>query len=131
MTSEAVVQQAIRVDAANHGVQLWRNNSGATMDETGRMVRFGLGNDSAQLNKRFKSSDLIGVTSVLVTQEMVGTVVGVFTAVEVKHSEWLAGKKLDDRETAQLAFISHVINRGGFAGFAPSVDAFRRITRKV
>ena len=129
MKSEAVVQQDIRLEASRLGVRLWRNNSGAATDATGRLIRYGLGNDSAQINKRFKSADLIGLTPVLITPDMVGQVVGVFTAVEVKHDAW-RGTTLNERELAQKAWLELVHQSGGFAGFANSVDTFKQIVRK-
>jgi len=66
--SEAAVQQRVRMGAAAQGIIAWRNNSGAMMDENGNMVRFGLCNDTAALNKKFKSSDLVGIKPVLPQQ---------------------------------------------------------------
>ncbi len=123
--SEQAVQSSIRLAAANAGLLLWRNQSGACYDDTGRLIRYGLANDSAQLNKRIKSSDLIGITPTLVTQQMVGRTVGVFTAVEVKHEGWT--KPTNDREHAQAEFIRIVVEKGGIAGFAASVDDLWRL----
>jgi hypothetical protein len=106
---------------------MWRNQSGACYDETGRLIRYGLANDSAQLNKRIKSSDLIGITPVVITQQMVGQTMGVFTAVEVKHPGWT--RPTNDRERAQEAFIRLVTEKGGLGGFAASVEDFWRIIR--
>lgn len=128
MTSEAAVQQLIRLDAAQQGLSLWRNNSGACYDDTGRLVRYGLGNDSAQLNRVFKSGDLIGVTPVTVTPEMVGKFIGVFTSVEVKQSGWT--HVTTDHERAQQNFIDTVRKFGGIAGFANSVETFREVVGK-
>lgn len=124
---EDEVQQRIRLEAPKINCWLLRNNSGAMESKDGRQIRFGLGNDSKRLNDNFKSSDLIGITPVLITKEMVGTTIGVFTAVEVKRSEFKATKKLDDREAAQNNFIQWVRSRGGIAGFASSIEEFRRL----
>ena len=121
--SEAGVQAGLRVCAANHGAALWRNNNGAAIDETGRHIRYGLGNDSKKLSSKFKSSDLIGVTPVTSTQA--GQTFGVFTAVEVKAPGWQAPK--NDRERAQSAFLSVVQSMGGIAMFAQSVQDYERI----
>lgn len=114
--SEAGVQTQVRLTMARLGALLYRNNSGAFVDERGRQVRFGLGNDSAQLNKQIKSSDLIGVTPVVITPEMVGRTVGVFTALEVKEPGWHLTPG-DQRGQAQLRFINLIRSVGGFAGF--------------
>lgn len=121
--SEASVSQQIRLDAASCGVDLWRNNSGAFQDLTGRWIRYGLANDSAELNERIKSSDLIGVRPLLITPEWVGHTVGVFIAVETKQPGW----RMDQRAKAQAAFHDIVRKDGGFAGFASSVAEWRRI----
>lgn len=113
-SSEAGVQSAVRLRAAQLGNALWRNNSGATADETGRVIRFGLGNDSAQTNRVFKSSDLIGITR----RPACGC--GVFTAYEVKRPGWkYAGT---EREQGQFNFIKKVISLGGIAKFITNVE---------
>jgi hypothetical protein len=123
--SETAVQSHIRLAAAQLGLTLWRNQSGACYDDTGRLIRYGLANDSAQLNKRIKSSDLIGLTPLLVEQRHVGRVIGVFTAVEVKHAGWHGPS--NDRERAQAEFIRLVREKGGMAGFASSVEEMIKI----
>lgn len=129
MKTEGQVQQHIRLDAVKVGTTLWRNNNGACLDDTGRLIRYGLGNDSEKINKVIKSSDLIGITPILITPDMVGQVVGVFTAIEVKRESWNP-HMLTDREEAQLNFINHVIQKGGYGGFATSPEQFRRIVRR-
>lgn len=116
----------IRLFAAQQGIDLWRNNVGSLPDRTGRPVRYGLCNDDARLNKRVKSSDFIGITPKYITPEMVGRIVGIFTAVETKHSDWVFSLT-DERAVAQLAFHDIVRNAGGLAGFAKDVEDFRRI----
>lgn len=123
---EAAVQNHIRLEAANRGVELWRNNVGVLLDQTGRPVRYGLANTSANVNKNIKSSDLIGITPVFVTPEMIGTLIGVFTAVEVKGSDWRYSET-DQRAEAQKRFHDIVRSAGGYAGFATSTEDFKRI----
>jgi len=120
MTTEAQAQQAIRLAAPKHGVTLWRNNSGATQDETGRQIRFGLGNDSAKVNKLIKSHDLIGITPVVITLDMVGQTVGVFTSVEVKRPGWVYTGT--EREQAQKRWGDLINKLGGKACFACGPD---------
>jgi hypothetical protein len=126
--SESEIQQLVQIEAAKHGCILLRNNSGALRDDTGRVVRFGLGNVSKQHQDQIKSSDLIGITSVVVTSDMVGKRLGIFTAVEVKRK----GKTLlsDKRVRAQKAFIDWVISLGGIAGFAESVEDLKALLGK-
>jgi hypothetical protein len=110
---------------------MWRNNVGACEDATGRQIRYGLGNDSAQLNKEIKSSDLIGITPVTAWLHSAQSWVtlGVFTALEIKASGWhqTAG---DDRAKAQAKFHQIVRDAGGFAGFITDPDQIQTIIRR-
>lgn len=114
--TEAGAQQAIRLAAPGHGVSLWRNNNGAVTTHDGRMVRFGLGNDSAVMNKIVKSSDLIGITPVIITAEYLGRTLGIFTSIEVKRPGWTW--KDTKREQAQLKWLEHIRGKGGIGKFA-------------
>lgn len=129
MKDESTISQEVQIQAPHHGCILMRNNSGACIDETGRMIRYGLGNISKKYTDQIKSSDLIGITKVLITSEMVGTTLGVFTAIEVKKEAWKDTKKLDKRESAQLNFINWVKALGGFAGFANNIDKLPTILK--
>lgn len=126
---ESAVASHIRLDAAQLGVNLWRNNSGSFQNDQGRWVRFGLGNDSKALNRVFASSDFIGITPVVITSDMVGQTVGVFTAIETKPSTWRMIPS-DKRAIAQAAFHDIVKRAGGLAGFARNIEEFRKVIRK-
>ena len=126
---ESTVQQNVQLEARRFNCTLMRNNSGAFKDETGRLVRYGLGNISKQHNDRVASSDLIGITKIKITPDMVGKEIGVFTAIEVKRSDWNVNKKFDDHENAQLNFINWVLSLGGFAGFVNSIDNVKNILK--
>lgn len=125
MPANASTQNLLRVRASQEGGALWRNNSGALKDADGRMIRFGLGNDSSKLNAVWKSSDLIGITSVT----WCGRTFGLFTAVEVKHPRWT--KPESDRDRAQLAFMTTVRKLGGVATFATHPDHYNLLTEQV
>lgn len=114
--SEARAQQDVRLEAAEKGILLWRNNSGALQDAEGRWVRYGLCNDSKQLNERYKSSDLIGLRSKLIEPQHVGERWGVFTAREAKKPGWRYTGT--DREVAQSNYMDLVNAMGGDAQFA-------------
>ena len=129
MMSEDEVQQRIRLEAPKHKVTLWRNNTGVLKDQNGRPVRYGLANDSKKLNEEFKSSDLIGFTPVVITPDMVGRTLAVFTAIEVK-AESLQNRKLDKRAIAQTNFITFILKNGGFAALCHSVDDFLKAVRR-
>lgn len=114
--SEAAVQQQIRITASQRGWRLWRNNVGVLRDERGVPVRYGLANESAAVNATIKSADLIGIRPVLITQDMVGTVIGQFVSVECKREGWhYTGTK---REVAQQRWAEMVRALGGHACFS-------------
>lgn len=114
--SEAAVQSTVRLEAAKRGWLLYRNQVGACQGADGRHIRFGLANDSQRVNKVFKSSDLIGLRPVLITQEHVGTIIGQFVALEDKKRTWKPGEDRK-RELAQLNFLIHISARGGLGRF--------------
>ena len=113
--TEATALKECRLDAARHGAILWRNNVGACVDERGNHIRYGIANESRQMNKNIKSSDLIGMQPVLVIPEMVGTVIGQFVAREVKKPGWQYTGT--EREVAQCRFLELVISKGGDGRF--------------
>lgn len=128
--SEAAVQSEILADAPKWGGSLERNNVGACTDETGRIIRYGLGNVSALLTKRYTSSDLIGDVPQMGLARSV--------AIECKHEAWTnpfpddvywkggrSPRQPSDREVAQYAFIRAKRARGWIAGFATSVNDVR------
>lgn len=149
MKSESVVQSEIRAEAGRLGILLWRNNVGACNDDTGRIIRYGLGNDSPQVQRRLKSSDLIGVVPSRVGcgVDTHNPEVGVFLAVECKAEGWRfpdawRNSTPDEieqtrapadaslrRTLAQWRFVCLVHDAGGLAGFAQSVDDFARILK--
>lgn len=116
--SETALQINIQLEASRRGWRLWRNNSGAWKIK-GVWVRWGLGNVSKKMNQEMKSSDLIGITPVVIGPEHVGQVVGVFTAVEVKEPGWSYSGR--GREVAQKAWIDLVKSLGGIAKFCSDV----------
>lgn len=67
------------------------------------------------------TSDLVGWTPVVITPEMVGRRIAVFTAIETKKTK--GGRTSDD----QANFIAQVLKAGGIAGVANSADAAREI----
>lgn len=149
--SEAAVQAAIRVRAGELGVRPWRNNVGACTDATGRLIRYGLANDSAQMQKRLKSSDLIGWLPVNFEaterrSEFSGVRLrcntpqrlAIFLSVECKRSDWhpcypdpltQCRQKFNEREEAQAKWIDLVRADGGIAGFCRSVQEFEQLVR--
>lgn len=113
--SETANQQLITLDAARHGARLWRNNVGATTDENGNFFRFGLCNETKEINAVIKSSDLIGIEPILIKPEHVGRVFGLFIAREMKELGWQY--TATDHEVCQKRFIDLVNSLGGDARF--------------
>lgn len=116
MSSEANVQSRVRLAAPAAGMRLFRNNVGVLRDERNVPVRYGLANDSPALNKRLKSSDLIGWRRLPITGRMVGSIVAQFVALECKHAGWRFAPG-DEREEAQRRWLELVLADGGYAKF--------------
>lgn len=117
--SEAAVQSAVRIEAATKGVRLFRNNVGVLKDLTGRPVRYGLANDSKQLNERLKSADLVGWRPMLIAPQHVGTTVALFVSRECKAPGWRYTGT--GHEQAQLAWAELITAAGGDAAFCTGV----------
>ncbi len=120
--SEAWAQQQDRMTVARAGGMAWRNNVGATparcpdCNAPQRPVRYGLANDSHQLNEQFKSADLICVIPRLITPEMVGTTIGQFGSIESKRPGWVYSAT--PREVAQAAWAALLKRHHAFATFS-------------
>lgn len=113
--SEGAMSNLVRVEASRKGMRVWRNNVGVLPDASGRPVRYGLCNDSPQLNRKLKSADLIGINPVLVGRQHVGQTIGQFVSFEVKEEGWhYTGTP---REEAQQAWALLVLSLGGDAKF--------------
>lgn len=127
--NEAAVQARIRLEASSAGARLWRNNVGATMDDRGNFIRYGLANDSKQMNEVIKSSDLVGIRPVLIQPQHVGSIIGQFICREVKEPSWrYTGTK---REQAQLKFLELIISLGGDACFATGRGTIDNLVTKT
>ena len=121
--SESRQQSLVRLDAAQHGVWLTRNNVGAFQDPlTGRWVRYGLANESKQQNQQIKSADLIGFRKRLIVTADVGTVIAQFVSRECKAEGWKPSGK--GREVAQRQWRDFINSNGGDAAFASGPGSF-------
>jgi len=103
---EHEIQQRIRLACSRGAVRLWRNNTGALVDQQGRFVRFGLCKGS---------SDLIGLRSLEITPELVGQRLAQFVALEVKTAQGALSPE-------QRAFLQLVQQLGGVAAVCRSVE---------
>lgn len=116
LISEKDLQEKIKLEASKKGARLWRNNVGATYTENKQFIRFGLANESSYVNQKIKSSDLIGIRPVLITEIHLGKILGQFMCREVKKPGWkFTG---NEREQAQLMWLLLINSLGGDAKFA-------------
>ena len=111
--SEHEIQQRIRLACGHGPVRLWRNNSGALVDQQGRLVRFGLCKGS---------SDLIGLRTLEITPDLVGQRLAQFVALEIKTARGVASPE-------QRAFLALVEQLGGLAAICRSVEAAEQVLK--
>jgi hypothetical protein len=107
--SEQELQQLIRLELGRGPVRLWRNNVGALRDERGRLVTYGLCKGS---------SDLIGLSQVVIGPQHLGQTLAVFSALEVKTTK---GRIRVEQEK----FLQLVQQLGGRGGVVRSVEEAR------
>ena len=123
LSSEARVQSLVRIEAAQAGVWLTRNNVGAFQDPmTGRWVRYGLANESKAQNQAVKSADLIGFRKRVILPADVGTVIAQFVSRECKKEGWRYSGS--GREQAQARWRDFINANGGDAAFASGPGSF-------
>ena len=111
--SEHEIQQRIRLACGHGPVRLWRNNSGALVDQQGRLVRFGLCKGS---------SDLIGLRTLEITPDLVGQRLAQFVALEIKTARGVVSPE-------QRAFLALVEQLGGLAAICRSVEAAEQVLK--
>lgn len=120
--SEAGVQSRVRVEASQRGIYTWRNNVGAGRVDGNRFMRWGLANDSSQLNEKIKSGDLIGLRPLRITGDMAGKVVGQFVSRECKHGAWKPDGSVECM--AQMAWATLINLNGGDAKITTGPGSF-------
>ncbi len=118
--SEARQQGLVRLAAPRVDTLLWRNNVGALLDARGVPIRYGLANDTKEMNRHIKSADLIGERTITIRPEHIGLQFGQFASYEVKHESWKWTG--DAHEWAQLRWALIVQAGGGDARFLTSPD---------
>lgn len=95
-TKESNISRQIQLAATQAGHRLWRNQTGAHQDQTGRWIRYGVGGVGG--------SDLIGISRT-----------GTMIALEVKTPR---GRLTPE----QAAFLAMVASMGGIAACVRSVE---------
>lgn len=121
---ESVIQSSIQQVAPHYKSRLFRNTVATfTILDKGkkRVIKTGLGKGS---------SDLIGYTKKIITKDMIGKEIAIFTAIETKKSDWKHGKKLNAHEQNQKQFINSIRLDGGISTFANCVEDFINATKK-
>lgn len=125
--SESRVQSFVKLEGAEHNVLLTRNNVGAGIVVNPRtkredFLRWGLMNETQQVNAKFKSGDLIGLRPVKITQAMVGRVFGQFVSRECKRADWKWSGNA--HEQAQMNWANIVNGMGGDAKIVNGPGSF-------
>ena len=103
--TEKNIQNEIRLHMSKRGILNLRYQVGTFYAMDGSLVKIG----------EVGVSDLIACTPIVITPEMVGKRIGVFTAIETKK---LNDKTAKDRKESQGKFIDRVKALGGFATIA-------------
>lgn len=108
---ETNILKLCQLEAAKFGCLLLRNNRGMFLTLDGkRKVRAGLQADG--------SSDLVGWTPLIITEEMIGKKIAVFTAFEIKTDSGVASKE-------QQCFLKIVVDAGGISDIIRSPENIR------
>lgn len=126
LSSEARVQSLVRLEAAQSGYWLTRNNVGAyKAPNSSRWVRYGLANESKQQNALVKSADLIGFRQRVIVSTDVGSRIAQFVSRECKAEGWHFSPN-DEHEQAQAAWRDFINSNGGDAAFVSGPGSFAR-----
>ncbi len=124
----------IMIEASKVGSRLFRNNVGTGYQLVSRPPT---GWRPPEFLKPFTyglpagSADLVGWTRVVVTEDMVGKTLAVFSSVEVKAPEWRSTPSFErsERGLQQAAWARTVAEGGGYAGRVQSVSQALAILR--
>ena len=113
-TNAKNLEKTIKMAHVKTGGRLLRNNVGATKIGN-RFIEYGLGKGS---------SDLIGWTTIEITEKMIGKKIAVFTAVELKTEKDRASKE-------QINFVEQVHQAGGLAGIVYNEEQYKKIFERL
>ena len=138
-TEETNILKRIQLELSPHQVVLFKNTRGKfyPISAVKKLMSAALSLNLGKINAVIKelrynivsagltpdgSSDLIGYTQVIITSEMVGKKVAIFTAIEVKTATGTAQKN-------QNRYISVVNSHGGRAGIARNAQEAKKIAQ--
>lgn len=110
MITESDLVKKIQLLSTENNNRLLRNSVGLAYSKEGTPIRYGL---------VVGSGDLIGWTRRLLTPEMVGSYVAVFTSIECKKPKGRTTTSLE-----QLIWNESVINAGGISAIIRSEDEY-------
>lgn len=112
---ETAISNEILLATSKIGVILHKNIRGLFLTLDGkRKIKAGLLAEA--------SGDLIGYTPTIITQDMVGKTIAIYTSIETKTSTGATAQK-------QKKWRDRVISRGGKAGIARSVEDAMEIVK--
>jgi hypothetical protein len=118
MKSEAAIQSEIRLRLSEMRAGIFlRYQVGTFLTMDGRPVKIG----------EPGVSDLIGITSRVITQSDVGKTIGVFTAIETKKAKDSTARA---RKESQGNFLNLIRSHGGIAGICRSVEDAEKLVRE-
>jgi len=117
LNRETAIQRRIMLALSEAGCTVWRNEVGGmwvgrVIHQDGQTVTLANA-QMIQAGLCTGSADLVGISPVVVTPEMVGETVGRFMGIEVKTEKGRASVE-------QKNWTRHVLARGGVAGIARS-----------
>ena len=107
---ETATMKSIMLALGNGVIRVFRNNVGQGELVRGGYVKFGLHKGAG---------DLLGWKSIEITPDMVGKRAAIFLSIEVKEP---GGKTNKERAEEQENWRRQILNAGGIAGVARSVD---------
>ena len=117
---ESDVLNKVRLAEASQGVRLFRNNVGCYYARDGSFIRYGLCNESAEVNRVMKSADLIGIRPVIIEPWMCGATFGMFVSRECKATDFRPDNS--KRYLAQVAWRDLINSLGGDAKIVNGVE---------
>jgi len=134
---ETTIVNNILKDISPFGVRLFKNVRGVfyTIEGVKALIAAAMSLNPARIKQAAQqlrmttagllasgASDLIGFTPVVITPEMVGQTLAVFTACEIKTADGRVSKE-------QADFTNFVRQSGGFGGIARNAEDARKIMR--
>ncbi len=130
-TPEGYATDAVKSRLRDWKSITFRNNSGSMQTPSGGYVCFGLGHISKKSLETYRSGDEVGFTNILITQEMVGKTLPVFTNIEVKRLEFneILHYSPKTREYGQNNFNNLIKANNGIAGFARNWEDVDKIMK--